>query len=113
MSLYKLTAESVAQIRRESSHLTRSGLKVCLPISKIRLRAGQWWYTPLILELGRQRQEDLYEFETSLVYRTSSWTAKAIQRNLVVDLVYCLYYVDLVPKLHRNLNIYMYGIEGP
>jgi hypothetical protein len=27
-----------------------------------------WWHTPSILELGRQRQEDLCEFEASLLY---------------------------------------------
>jgi hypothetical protein len=35
---------------------------------------------PLILALGRQRQA---EFETDLVYRVSSRTARAIQRNPV------------------------------
>ena len=29
-------------------------------------RAGQWWCRPLIPELGRQRQADLYEFKASL-----------------------------------------------
>ena len=29
--------------------------------------AGQWWHTPLIPALGRQRQEDLCEFEANLV----------------------------------------------
>jgi hypothetical protein len=37
---------------------------------------------PLIPALGRQRQVDL-EFEASLVYRVSSRTARAIQRNPV------------------------------
>jgi hypothetical protein len=37
--------------------------------------------TPLIPALGRQRQVDLCEFEASLVYRMSSRTARAIQRN--------------------------------
>ena len=39
-------------------------------------KAG-WWRTPLIPALGRQRQEDLCEFEASLVYRVSSRTARA------------------------------------
>ena len=34
--------------------------------------AGRWWCTPLIPAFGRQRQPDLCEFETSLVYRASS-----------------------------------------
>jgi hypothetical protein len=41
---------------------------------------GQWWRIPLIPALRRQRQLDLYEFETSRVYRVSSRTARAIQR---------------------------------
>jgi hypothetical protein len=35
--------------------------------------------------IGRQRQEDLCEFEASLVYRVSSKTARAIQRNPVLQ----------------------------
>jgi hypothetical protein len=39
----------------------------------------------LIQALGRQRQADLCEFEASLVvYRVSSRTAKATQRNSVL-----------------------------
>ena len=38
---------------------------------------------PLIPALGRQRQVDLCEFEASLVYRVSSRTARATQRNPV------------------------------
>jgi hypothetical protein len=37
---------------------------------------------PLISTLGRQRQEELPEFKTSLVYRESSRIARA-QTNLV------------------------------
>jgi hypothetical protein len=43
--------------------------------------ARQWWFTPLTLALGRQRQVD--EFKVSLVYRVSSKTARATQRNPV------------------------------
>jgi hypothetical protein len=39
--------------------------------------------TPLIPALGRQRQVDLYEFEVSLIYRASSRTVKATQRDPV------------------------------
>jgi hypothetical protein len=42
--------------------------------------AGQWWHTPLIPALGRQA---VSEFEASLVYRMSSRTARATQRNPV------------------------------
>ena len=37
----------------------------------------------LIPALGRQKQENLCEFEASLVYRVSSRTARATQRNPV------------------------------
>jgi hypothetical protein len=36
---------------------------------------------PLIPALGRQRQEDLCEFEANLIYRASSRTARATQRK--------------------------------
>jgi hypothetical protein len=35
-----------------------------------------WWYMPLILALDRQRQEDLCEFKSSLIYIASSNTAR-------------------------------------
>jgi hypothetical protein len=38
---------------------------------------------PLIPALGRQRQADFSEFKASLIYKVSSRTAKAIQRNPV------------------------------
>jgi hypothetical protein len=47
------------------------------------LRAGQWWHTPSIPALGRQRQLDLKEFKANLVYRVSSRTVGATQRNPV------------------------------
>jgi hypothetical protein len=39
---------------------------------------------PLVPTLKRQRQVDLLEFKASLVYKTSSRTAKVIPRNLVL-----------------------------
>jgi hypothetical protein len=44
--------------------------------------AGRWWRTPLIPALGRQGRR-ISEFEASLVYKVSSRTARAIQRNPV------------------------------
>ena len=41
--------------------------------------ARQWWRTPLILALGRQRQTDLFEFKASLVYIASSRPTRVIQ----------------------------------
>jgi hypothetical protein len=38
---------------------------------------------PLIPALGRQRGRQISEFETSLVYRVNSRTARATQRNPV------------------------------
>ena len=46
----------------------------------------EWWCTPLIPALRRQRWVDLCEFAASLVYRVSSRiarTAKAIQKNFI------------------------------
>ena len=45
--------------------------------------AGWWWHRPLISARRRQRQADLCELEVSLVYRVSSRTARATQRNPV------------------------------
>jgi hypothetical protein len=47
--------------------------------------AGRWWCTSLIPAVGRQRQVDFSEFEASLVYKVSSRTATAIQRNPVLE----------------------------
>ena len=44
---------------------------------------GVWLHIPLIPALGRQRQADLSDIETSLVYRASSRTTKGIQREFV------------------------------
>ena len=44
--------------------------------------ARQWWRTPLIPALGG-RDRQISEFEVSLVYRVSSRTARATQRDPV------------------------------
>jgi hypothetical protein len=44
--------------------------------------AGRWWNTPLIPALG-SRGRRISEFEASLVYKVSSRTARATQRNPV------------------------------
>lgn len=42
--------------------------------------AGQWWHTPLIVTVRKQRQEDFCELEASLVvYRVNYRTARATQ----------------------------------
>jgi hypothetical protein len=60
-----------------------SGIQECVCGNKITVNknnpAGQWWHMPLIPALGRQ----ISEFEASLVYRMSSRTARATQRNPV------------------------------
>jgi hypothetical protein len=46
-------------------------------------KSGQLWRMPLIPSTGRGRGRQISEFEASLVYRMSSRTARAIQRNPV------------------------------
>jgi hypothetical protein len=41
-------------------------------------------FNPLIPALGRQRQVNFWVLEASLVYRVSSRTARAMQRNPVL-----------------------------
>ena len=49
------------------THLPHSLVK-SLQVRK-EAQIGQWWHTPLIPALGRQRQLDLCEFKASLVFR--------------------------------------------
>lgn len=46
---------------------------------KIKIWARQWWRTPLVPTLVRQRQVDLYELKASLVYRVNSRTVRTTQ----------------------------------
>jgi hypothetical protein len=47
-----------------------------------------WWHMPLIPALRRQRQVDLCDFETSLVYKSSSRTVRVVtQRNPVSETI--------------------------
>jgi hypothetical protein len=54
-----------------------------LALSKSSFLALRWLGLTLIPALRGQTQVDLYEFEASPVYRVSSRTARATQRNLV------------------------------
>jgi hypothetical protein len=72
----------MAALRRRRRQEERYTLRPVRPVQQNSVHAGQWWCTPLIPALGRQRQED-HEFEASLVYRVSSRTARATQRNPV------------------------------
>lgn len=47
-------------------------------IKTIFFYAGHWWHTPLIPALERQRQENLWEFKASLVYKVNSRIARAV-----------------------------------
>jgi Sec-independent protein translocase protein TatA len=69
----------------ESSHPHPRPLFCCNQhaLSKTKHLAGQWYCTPLIPALGRQRQAWISEFKASLIYRVSSRTARATQRNPV------------------------------
>jgi hypothetical protein len=51
-----------------------------VPLVRSHLMVRRWWCT------GRQRQEDLCEFEAGLVYRANSRTAWATRRNPVSKL---------------------------
>ena len=54
---------------------------------KLKNRSRQWWCTPLIPALRRQRPVNLWEFESSLVYKVSSRLARAKQRNPVSKII--------------------------
>ena len=55
------------------------------PVSNMTQKLARWWWhVPIITAFRRQRQGDLFtEIQASLVYKASSRTARATQRNLV------------------------------
>jgi hypothetical protein len=59
------------------AHTHNKGMNVTQSVAR------QWWHTPLIPALRRQRPWELSEFKASLVYRVSSRTARVTQRNPV------------------------------
>lgn len=59
------------------------GLRWYTEFLKMALAGQVWWRTPLVPAQNGQRQANLHEFEVSLVYKSSSGTARAVQR-------YCL-----------------------
>ena len=63
-------------------HVTPEESESLFQTTSKEVSAEQWWHTPLIPVLGRQRQW-ISEFKASLVYRVISQTARAIQRNPV------------------------------
>jgi hypothetical protein len=72
--------------RLRRAHWFRKGIQSCGAFFIIKIANGHPAVvvtTTLIPALGRQRQVELCEFKDSLVYRASSRTAKATQRNPV------------------------------
>jgi hypothetical protein len=64
-----------------------------------------WWHTPLVPALGGWgggggRGRQISEFEASLVYKVSSRTARAIQRNPVSN------------NNNNNNNKELHGLQG-
>ena len=67
---------------------------------EIMMLARHWWHTPLIPALVRQRQADLSEFETSLVFKSSF--QNSLQRHWVT--------LSLKTKKKKKIN-YDAGID--
>ena len=56
-----------------------------MKITKKSLSTGQWWHTPLIPAPEIAEAGDLSEFETGLIYKSSSRTGRNVkQKNPVL-----------------------------
>ena len=93
-SSYMTDSSQVPVIRVPGKPATPSGLSStagtwgthiqAIIYTKNKVSSRAVWHTPLTPALERQRQADLCEFEGSLVYRVSSRTVRASQRNPVL-----------------------------
>jgi hypothetical protein len=69
-------------------HTTFSMEQQQLKVKKKKKLCWAWWHAPLIPAVGRQRQEDLCEFDVSLVYSEHSKIARALtQRELELKIL--------------------------
>jgi hypothetical protein len=68
---------------RRTAGTGKKNMAVCFENRSSKRETHSWMLrcTPLIPALRRQRQVDLCEFEASLVYKVSTRTAMATQRN--------------------------------
>jgi hypothetical protein len=74
---HKLSSGLHTSYAFEDSILNKPTNKYVLKIKMV----WEWWHMPLVLALGRQRQADLYEFKTSLVYIANSRSARVTRRD--------------------------------
>jgi hypothetical protein len=58
-------------------------LSLSLSYNKLHSNSQAWWHMPLIPALGSLRQVHLCEFVAILVYKASSRTVRATQRNIL------------------------------
>jgi hypothetical protein len=99
---------------------------ITLHISLVRNPLGSWawWRTPLIPQHSGGRGRQISEFEASLVYRVSSSTARAIQRNPVSKPAFPpqikkkplgsqVKDLDHTPQSHLRIIPNLFGSSGP